>query len=149
MLILQVIVVVLVVVVLGNAETATKLKTLREIKLSGAISGTGNFDGNSNLNIVTTQANIALLTGNIEISNGVGSVNFNYPSGYNQNNCVPIAGGTTFNSQNQIAFGQALNGSLLTGVRLNATSITFSTSTPGGTGPSGTYSCKVVLMKIN
>lgn len=34
--------------------TATKLKTARKIELSGAVSGKENFDGNGDINILTT-----------------------------------------------------------------------------------------------
>jgi hypothetical protein len=40
----------------GNADTATKLKTARTITLKGAITGSGSFDGNDNLEITTTRA---------------------------------------------------------------------------------------------
>lgn len=38
----------------GNANTATKLATARTISLSGAATGSGSFDGSSNLNIALT-----------------------------------------------------------------------------------------------
>lgn len=42
----------------GNATTATKLKTARTISLSGAVTGSGTFDGSANLDIVTTIGNV-------------------------------------------------------------------------------------------
>lgn len=39
---------------LGNADTATKLKTPRTIALTGAVTGSGSFDGSGNLSIATT-----------------------------------------------------------------------------------------------
>lgn len=42
----------------GNAGTATKLQTPRAIKLTGAITGTANFDGSAEANISTTLGNI-------------------------------------------------------------------------------------------
>jgi len=38
----------------GNAATATKLATPRAIEVSGAVTGTANFDGSAAINIVTT-----------------------------------------------------------------------------------------------
>ena len=38
----------------GNASTASKLKTARTISLTGAITGTGTFDGSDNLSITTS-----------------------------------------------------------------------------------------------
>ena len=38
----------------GNADTATKLKTARTISISGAVTGSGSFDGSANLTISTS-----------------------------------------------------------------------------------------------
>jgi len=38
----------------GNADTATKLATARTISLTGAVTGSGSFDGSGNLSIATT-----------------------------------------------------------------------------------------------
>lgn len=38
----------------GNASSATKLATARSIALTGAVTGSGNFDGSGNLSITTT-----------------------------------------------------------------------------------------------
>jgi len=38
----------------GNASTATKLATARTISLTGAVTGSGSFDGSGNLSIATT-----------------------------------------------------------------------------------------------
>jgi hypothetical protein len=40
--------------VTGNADTATALETARAIQVSGAVTGTANFDGSAAINIVTT-----------------------------------------------------------------------------------------------
>lgn len=40
--------------VLGNSATATKLQTARNIKLDGAVTGNANFDGSGNATINTT-----------------------------------------------------------------------------------------------
>lgn len=42
----------------GNAGTATKLATARNIAIVGAVSGNANFDGSANISISTTLANI-------------------------------------------------------------------------------------------
>ena len=41
----------------GKADTATKLATARTISLTGAVTGSGSFDGSGNLSISTTAAN--------------------------------------------------------------------------------------------
>lgn len=93
---LQVIVVVLLVVVLVMLGTATKLQTVRNIKLQGAVSGNANFNGSENITINTIQSNISILTGTITMpetnSNTLqGSVDINYPSGFTNTNCVVIS----------------------------------------------------------
>lgn len=80
----------------GNSATATKLATARNIKLQGAVSGNVNFDGSGNVVITTTQANIAVVTGIIEMpekSNSVlgGTTEINYPEGFTKDNSVIIS----------------------------------------------------------
>ena len=59
----------------GNAATATKLATTRAIQVSGAVTGTANFDGSAAINIVTTATadpTITLggdLTGSVTLTN--------------------------------------------------------------------------------
>ncbi|MCC5464574.1 hypothetical protein [Pelosinus baikalensis] len=43
----------------GNAGTATKLASARQIALTGAVTGAGNFDGSGNLSITTTAGTAA------------------------------------------------------------------------------------------
>ena len=72
--------------ILGNAATASRLQNARTISLTGAITGSGSFDGSSNLSIATTASSIALgnlsnvsisnpVTGNVLIYNGTNWVN--------------------------------------------------------------------------
>lgn len=44
----------------GNADTASKLATSRTISLTGAVTGSGNFDGSGNLSIATSANNASL-----------------------------------------------------------------------------------------
>lgn len=119
----------LVVVVAGNAGTATKLKNARKINgtnfdgsedittskwgnerkltLSGAVSGSANIDGSGDVVINTIQNNIAILTGSLTVtkSSDPGNSynqtvkNINYPSGFNKDNSVVIAFGSTRNTE--------------------------------------------------
>ncbi|RKG33391.1 hypothetical protein D7V21_09460 [Acinetobacter guerrae] len=64
-----------------NADSASKLKTARNIALSGAVSGNANFDGSGNINISTTPnnsvrafINFNMNTGAIRKSSGIASV---------------------------------------------------------------------------
>lgn len=87
----------------GNSATATKLQTARTISLSGAVKGSASFDGTKNVTISTTQDNIAILTGKVNIKYNAGDYGYsialqlNYPSGYNKNNCIVIGFGTKRN----------------------------------------------------
>ena len=93
---LQEIAVVLLVVALAMLGTATKLKTARNIKLQGAVSGNANFDGSGNITINTILGNIAVLVETITMpeansNNLQGSTDMNYPSGFTNTNCVVIS----------------------------------------------------------
>jgi hypothetical protein len=57
----------------GNAATATKLQTARNIALSGAVTGSANFDGSGNISIATTATADPTLTIN---GDGSGSATF-------------------------------------------------------------------------
>ena len=65
--------------------------TLRVI-LSGAVSGSADFASNGAVSVTTKQANIAVLTGTIQMpekdsSTLGGSTNVNYPAGFTSSNC--------------------------------------------------------------
>ena len=47
----------------GNAGTATKLQTARSITLTGAVTGTGSFDGSANLSIAATVTGVGAVNG--------------------------------------------------------------------------------------
>lgn len=151
--------------------TANKLKTARQIALTGAVSGSTNFDGSGNVSITTKQANIAVLTGTIDIkwNKGYEQVLFgqktlSYPSGFNVNNTAVISIGTENSTHtNQMGFGSITNeavsinaGTIETAVTLQANQmILFARSDAldiGGTTTSNrteTYNYKIVLMKIS
>lgn len=99
--------------------SANKLKTARKISMSGAVSGSGSFDGSGNVNIVTTQANIAKITGSTLFSNLFKYANFSvdYPNGFNEDNCVPIAFGYTrpynLHDKPSYAFGGYINNNMM------------------------------------
>ncbi len=56
-----------------NAQSSSALQTSREIVLSGAVSGSVNFDGSSNVDLVTTIANNSII--NDQLANASISVN--------------------------------------------------------------------------
>ena len=47
----------------GNAGTATKLQTARTISLTGAVTGSGSFDGSANLSIAATVTGLGAVNG--------------------------------------------------------------------------------------
>ena len=53
-------------IILKNADSASKLKTARNIAITGAVSGSGNFDGSGNLSISTILNNF----GSLKAENG-------------------------------------------------------------------------------
>lgn len=78
--------------------TATKLKTPRNISLTGDITGSASFDGSNNVVINADLANIVALAGTINLTaspeSGVrySQTNFSisYPEGFNKNNTIVI-----------------------------------------------------------
>lgn len=56
--------------IIGNATTANKLKTARNINLIGGVSGSGSFDGSGNLDIATTVNVTSFKTGMILLWSG-------------------------------------------------------------------------------
>lgn len=176
--------------VIGNAATATKLQTARTINgtsfngtanittvkwgasrniaISGAVQGNANMDGSGNMNIVTTQSNISVLTGSIT-GTGTSSLtkDISFPSGFNNTNCVVIsamfqnsltqnntwATGTTNDSSSYV------RGSLAGGVYINNSGVHIdlknillldgSYPTIPDFGTNVTFNYKIVLMKVS
>lgn len=71
--------------------SANKLKTSRNIALTGAVSGNVNFDGSGNAVITTTQTNIAVLSGTINPGTMPRDIIMNYPTGFDNTNSVLIS----------------------------------------------------------
>ena len=134
-------------VVHGNSATATKLQTARSIGIGGAVKGSANFDGSGNITINTSQNNIFVLSGTVELKNGVGSASINYPSGCNKNNCIPFLSGIN-TSGTYYDYGN-VQSSCVTGVRMTDSNIQFNCGAPANVGPNGSKSFKIVIMKIN
>ncbi len=135
--------------VYGNSATATKLQSARKINLDGTIKGMGNFDGSTDITINTTPNNIKVVSGKINIVNATGSVDIEYPQGFNSNNTIPLTvalqlvtnGWYYMNHSGMIDFS----------VRLFQDHITVFAS-DGGTlqsgGTLGEKNFKLILMKI-
>lgn len=99
---------------------------------------------------VYLKGDYAILTGSITLTNGKGTTDFNYPDGFSQTNCVPISAGTRYSANiDRIAFG-SVQSTIYTGVYLSSNKVEFNVDAyNSGIGPSGTFGCRVVLMKIS
>ena len=96
----------------GNITTA-KWGTARTIALSGAVSGSASVNGSGNVTITTSQANIAVLTGNFTAAADTAAnvKNLNYPSGFTKDNCVVLAYGKYYYATTGYSFGHHSNNS--------------------------------------
>lgn len=99
----------------GNITTA-KWGTARTIGVSGAVSGSASIDGSGNVTITTTQANIAVLTGQFTGSGTTTTTkDISFPSGYNNTNCVILSAMLQNNANAQGSWG--------TGTTLDSSSV--------------------------
>lgn len=146
--------------------TSTKLKTERTISLNGDVKGSANFDGSKNITITTDLANVVVLTGTISgpaDSNGSYSKTINYPSGYNQSNCIVIGwalelsnSATIWGTGMTLDSGGYVSGSIPTSISMRSDNINLKirnvyVSSDGKVFPiplTGSYSYKIILMKI-
>lgn len=153
----------------GNSNTATKLKTARNIKLQGAVSGSANFDGSNNVTINTVQNNVCVIEGQIELkANEQENLTtdktkqtlweISFPSGYNKDNCVCIAFGTKSSTGKNYAYGMSdarstaqIRGTIFKSVVLGATSDNTKISCEAWnfSTEKTTIYYKIVLMKIS
>lgn len=147
----------LLIVALAMPGTASKLQTAREITLEGAITGNANFDGSSDIVINTNQNNFAVATGSVNLANGVGNTNIDYPEGYNKDNCVVLSF-MAFNGTNVNGYGYGylenssgyVAGAIGHSINLGSSKIAVAVQNPiSSTSGSGTYQIKIVLMKIS
>lgn len=140
--------------------TATKLKTPRNISLTGDVTGSASFDGSNNVTINADMANVAVLTGSINLTISdkrlTGSKDINYPNGFNKDNCVVIACGISGNASSNTEFAYGNSGdntsSYVTGgmpsmVKLRQDRIQFQIYLDVE-AVAGTRNYKIVLMKI-
>lgn len=123
------------VLVLGNANTATTAANSTKL-------------GGKDASQYVVNDKFAVLTGTVTASKETssGTLNFNYPQGFNKDNCVPISYGCVYSSFDWIGFGN-VQGAIRTGVRLANNSIMFNVYSDAS-GWGGSFPCKVVLMKI-
>lgn len=102
---------------------------------------------NTKLNSYKVKGDFVVINDNINLTNGEGSVDVNYPSGFNKDNCVCIAAGFAY----QTAIGYIYDGYMDGGfeVRFKTDRMTCIAYTGGqGAGPSGAKPIRIVLMKV-
>lgn len=92
--------------------------------------------------------NIAVVIGSLSMTDGTGSAQMSYPDGFNKDNCVVISAETKYAGHGAWAFGAGVAGTFTISGQLSANYITLTTHNDDGPGPTGTYECKVVLMKV-
>lgn len=150
--------------------TATKLQNLRKIKIEGAVEGEVDFDGSQNVTIATTQANIAILEGDLP-NDGINTeIIVGYPKGFSRDNCAVISKsgirapsqegriyttGTTFDSASYARGGVTISADLnSSGIRITAKNIQINEGTSGlngitrALGSETKFGYRVILMKI-
>lgn len=112
--------------------------------------GNANKLGGKDASQYVTNDRFAVITGTITINNGNGIVSVDYPTGFSQQNCVPISYGFNYVTDGTwLGFG-VISGTFSTGVRLAPTKVTFMVNKLiDGGATSFTTEYKLVLMKIS
>lgn len=106
-------------------------------------------------NNVYTKDNYAVITGNVSMTDGEGTTNVNYPSGFNKDNCIILSMNIGMSTNTEINYSYGIIPSL-SGTATGATShraslgnsnigIAVKNYTDGG---NYTFRFKIVLMKI-
>lgn len=89
---------------------------------------------------------IAVVSGQITLSNGKGSATVNYPAGFNKNNSIVISLAIQILEDYDYFENQSTH---VLGARLRDNGITFQVASMINAGSSGTKNFKVGLMKIS
>lgn len=104
------------VIVQAILGTTTKLKTARNIKLQGAVSGSANFDGSANITITTTQSNIKIVSGSATLTANTNeyatdnrctmtNISIDYPDGFSSSNCRVLSTAIKMGAQPYYTYG--------------------------------------------
>ena len=135
------------------------MQTARTIKLQGAISGNVKFDGSEDVTITTTQANIAIVTGNINMVDGEGvSEEISLPSDFTSDNSVVLS--AMFHGSSDVskfaygylekstAYVAGAIGHSITLTSTNKLKIVIGNPVSSNSG-SRTFTFKIILLKIS
>ena len=102
---------------------------------------------NTKLNAYKIKGDFAVISNNINLTNGDGQLDLSYPSGFNKDNCVCIAAGLAFQNAIGYIFNDYPYGSFE--VRFKTDRITCIVGDNGQvTGPTGAKPIRIVLMKV-
>ena len=102
---------------------------------------------NTKLNSYKVKGDFAVISNNINLTNGDGQLDLSYPSGFNKDNCVCIAAGLAFQNAIGYIFNDYPYGSFE--VRFKTDRITCIVGDNGQvTGPTGAKPVRIVLMKV-
>lgn len=102
---------------------------------------------NTKLDSYKVKGDFAVISNNINLTNGDGQLDLSYPSGFNKDNCVCIAAGLAFQNAIGYIFNDYPYGSFE--VRFKTDRITCIVGDNGQvTGPTGAKPIRIVLMKV-
>lgn len=91
----------------------------------------------------------ALLTGNIQLSNGAGNATIEYPSGFTRENCVSISVGLDIIGTDNFSYFFNGTSNSCFEVRLGPENLFLNAKSITGSGSSNLKQYRIVLMKIN
>ena len=127
----------------GSANTATNANYATN---AGTASNSNQLGGVAAAQY-KVKGDFAVVTGTISMSNGSGSADINYPSGFNKDNSVVISIGLDISASGIFSYMSYADTSLYE-VRMLSSNIFVKLSSPDGIGTSSTKNFKVILMKV-
>lgn len=98
---------------------------------------------------VVYKDNFAVISGNIQLTNGAGSVTLEYPTGFTRENCVPISIGIDIVGTDNFSYFFNGTSNSCFEVRFGPSNLFVNAKSIDGLGTSNTKQFKLVLMKTN
>lgn len=102
-------------------------------------------DINTDLAQCIVKGDIAVVTGTISLTNGTGSTNLNYPTGFDSTNCVAVSVGLTIVTP----YSYFSYDNMVFSARLTTSNIVVTCTAVDNVGSTATKNVKVVLMKVS
>lgn len=91
------------------------------------------------------KSDIAVVTGTISLTNGTGSANLDYPTGFDSSNCVAVSVGIAIVTP----FSYFSYDNMVFSVRLTSSNVVVTCTAVDNVGSTATKDVKVVLMKVS